>query len=155
MEKENISIDLTIGQKKFDTSKMSDWTEEVWRAWIGEPEGYKGFTFDLLDDEALHFKVALIYYNEANNHMYVVFDIHNKSGQDISLEAGKWQVDETAFDAPNMLPVHLAAGEVKSGIEGDVPYMFMQNTLYLEFKVYEALTKRPVRELAFDVKVYL
>ncbi|MGM9949619.1 MAG: hypothetical protein ACI33P_05810 [Lysinibacillus sp.] len=154
MEKEKFYIDLTFGKRKFDMDRMSEWTAEEWRAWVGQPEDHQEISFVLLDDDALYLKVSLIYYNEANNHMYVVFDMHNRLGQDIRFEPGEWKVDETVFDSPNMLPVHIKANEYKSGMEGSVAYMFMQSTLSMEFAVYEAMTKKPLRALAFDVKVY-
>lgn len=154
MDKEKFYIDLTIGRRIFDTSKQSEWTIEEWLAWIGEPENHAGLAFNLLEDDTLHLNVSSIYYNESNNHMYVVFEATNKYEQDITLESGTWKVDDTFFELPNMLPIHIKANELKSDIEGNVAYMFMQDTICMEFSIFEAKTRKLMRELAFEVKVY-
>lgn len=153
MEKEKFNIDLTIGKRKFDTSRQSEWTKEEWDTWL-DPEDNEELAFDLLNDNTLYLRVSSIYYNESNHHMFVILEVHNKFEQDILLESGKWKVDETLFEAPNMLPAYLKAKERNAAIEGNVAYMFMQSTLYMEFSIYEALTKKPLRTLAFNVKVF-
>ena len=154
MDKEKFYIDLTTGRRIFDTSRQSEWTKEEWQDWIGEPEAYQGLSFDLLEDNILHLKVSTVYYNEANNHMYVIFEVNNNYGHDILLETGHWKVDDMLFEMPAMLPVHIKVREIKANIEGNVPYMFMQRSIYMEFKMYEARPKKLLRNLAFDVKVY-
>lgn len=152
MDKETIYIDFTEGHKKFDTSKMNEWTNEEWKEWTAEPEDRVGIQKVLLNDSELYLKMTSLYYDEATDDMYVTFEAKNKVNRDYSIQFGKWKVDEIEFDLSNSTPTLLEKGSEITNFRKSVKNDFLKSTINMEVSIID--DKEIIRELEFILKIY-
>lgn len=152
MDKETIFIDFTEGHKKFDTSKMNEWTNEEWKEWTAEPEDRIGIHKVLLNDSELYLKMTSLYYDEATMDMYVTFEAKNKVNRDYSIQFGKWKVDEKEFDLSNSTPTLLENGSEIKIFRNSVNSGFLKSTISMEVNIID--DKEIIRKLEFILKIY-
>lgn len=137
MNRETILFDFTEGKKVFDTSKMEQWTEEEWKEWVGEPEDHVGIQKILINDSNIYLKLTSVYYDEATNDMHVTFEAQSKIEKNVSIQFGKWKVDNQEFDLSNLAPECLGENSELLYFKRSVDYMFIESALSMEVDIID------------------
>lgn len=156
MKKEIIDIDLTVGTRKFDTSKQAEWTKEEWDAFLDIPgsEVDTSFYFNLLDDDTLFLQFTRIYFEEIEKKLYVLFDIINKFDHDILIKFGSENQDNLILDSLRIPSIVIKKNELKQDVISYVQLGDLKCSLFMEVKIFNEDGTKIVRDLGFNVKFY-
>ncbi|ANU23381.1 hypothetical protein [Planococcus donghaensis] len=152
-----ISIDLTKGRRKFDTSKMDEWSPEEWAAFVGTEEDHH-LEIPLLNTEKYHFLIVSISINEVTKAFTLEIQIENKTEKEIRIDASTLKIDEALFDVSKTEPFFIKAHAQKEGqitviISGD--YLeFFKNLISLSFDIKEVETDNWLEGYEVVVQVY-
>lgn len=154
MDRETILFDFTEGRKVLDTSKMDEWTKEEWKEWVGEPEDHVGIQKILIDDSNLYFKLTSLYYDESTNDMHLTFEAQTKIKKRLSIQFGKWIVDNQEFDLSTLPPKYLGEESKMIYFKESVDYMFLQSVISMEVDIIDIDNKIRCKEYKFILKIY-
>ncbi|ANU23754.1 hypothetical protein [Planococcus donghaensis] len=152
-----ISIDLTKGRSKFDTSKMNEWSPEEWAAFVGTEEDHH-LEIPLLNTEKYRFLIVSISINEVTKAFTLEIQMENKTEKDIRIEVATLKIDEALFDVSKTEPFFIKAHAQKEGqitviISGD--YLeFFKNSISLSFDIKEVETDNWLEGYEVVVQVY-
>ena len=153
MKKEIIDIDLTIGTRKFDTSKQAEWTKEEWDAYL-DTSGSTSFYFNLLDDDKLFLQFTNIYFHEVEKKLNVFFDIINKFDYNILIKFGSEYQGNKILDSLIIPSIIIQKNESKKDVLGYVQLGDLECSLFMEVKIFNEAGTKIVRDLGFNVKFY-
>lgn len=153
MKKEIIDIDLTIGTRKFDTSKQAEWTKEEWDAYL-DTSGSTSFYFNLLDDDKLFLQFTNIYFHEVEKKLNVFFDIINKFDYNILIKFGSEYQGNKILDSLIIPSIIIQKNESKKDVLGYVQLGDLECSLFMEVKIFNVAGTKIVRDLGFNVKFY-
>lgn len=148
---EIINFDLTVGVKDFDTSKMNEWTDEEWEEFIGNPtEDIKPLYLLLVDDKELRLEIVNLYFNDFDKYIIVVLDAQNKTEKDITIQFGRWRLDNQYFDLSSEFIYSVKKKKDIKNMKIIANYMFFK-TMTLNIKILEAKTNVQLREFEFNI----
>lgn len=156
-KRKSISIDLTKGKRKFDTSKMDEWSKDEWAAFVGTEEDHH-LVIPLLNTDRYCFLIATIGINEVTNAFTLEIQMENKTEKDIRIEADLLKIDEILFDVSQTKPFFVTS---RARTEGQITVMipgnylkFFKSSLSLSIDIKEAETEKWLEGYEFAAQVY-
>lgn len=152
-----VSIDLTEGKRVFDTSKMDDWSQEEWEAFVGD-EADHHLKIPLLNTNDYHFLISFVYLNEVTKIHTMEMQIENRTEKDLSVFVKELKMDGKCFDIYKnqryLVKAHeKSEGKVEVLASGDI-YDLFNHSLFMCIDIEEAETGEWLEGYEFDVKVF-
>ncbi|MFC3212481.1 hypothetical protein [Planomicrobium okeanokoites] len=154
-----VSIDLTEGKRVFDTSKMDDWSQEEWEAFVGDENDHQHhLEIPLLNTNDYHFLISSVYLNEATKIHTLEMQIENRTEKDLSVLVKELKLDDKYFDIYKnqryLVKAHeKSEGKVEVLAYGDI-YDLFNHSLFMCIDIEEAQTGKWLEGYEFDVKVF-
>lgn len=151
MTKEEIHVVLPM--KAFDTYKMDSWTPEQWKKFVGEETGPVSIQLLLLNDNEFYLKIMGVSFREVTEEMFFGFEAQNKFNRNITIQFGKWIIDDCIYNLSHEKPLFL---EKSSGVRGfqkcvQRTYLEEWNRVIIEINILDAESNSIIRELEFQI----
>lgn len=152
-----VSIDMTEGKRVFDTSKMDDWSQEEWEAFVGNEDDHH-LEIPLVNTNDYHFFISSVYLNEVTKIYTLEMQIENRTEIDLSIFVKELKLDGEYFDIYQNKPYLVNAHEKEEGkvqvlASGDI-YDLFNHSLFMCIDIEEAQTGKWLGGYEFDVKVF-